>query len=171
MTDLDTRWAWSQIEAAADESLPGQDERRMRAALASDPELRRALESARELRRSLRRLGRKPVPWSLYARLSRIAEPAAGAKRTKASVWSWASAAAAASTVAAALILLTQPEPVRDDPRTAALRDFELAMAYLHKGYTLAGEHMKRAMERELKEALGFETDGGGGPPSGSNGG
>lgn len=171
MTDLDTRWAWSRIEAAADGSLSRADARRMRAALEMDPELRRALERARELRRSLRRLRKQPVPRTLYARLARIPARDPDGKRTKAPLRSWATAAAAASTVAAALVLLMQPEPVRDDPRTAALRDFEIAMAYLHRSYEIAGVHVRRAMERELRDALGRAIEGGEGQPRGGNGG
>lgn len=171
MTELDIHWAWSRIEAMADGSLSRQDERRMRAALANDPELRSALGRARELRGALGRLGKAPMPLSLYRRLSRIAAPEQGAKRTGVPIWSWTSAVAAASTMAAVLLLLTQPEPAVDERRTAALRDFELAMAYVHRSYEIAGEQVKRAMERELKEALGVESESGGSEPRGGNGG
>lgn len=170
MTELDTRWAWTQVEAMAEGSLSRQDERRMRAALGQDRELRAAVERARGLRRELRRLGRAPVPRSLYGRLLGIAGPRAAGRRPTIAVWSWTSAAAAASAVAAALVLMTQPEPA-DDPRTAALRDFELAMAYLHKSYEIAGEQVKRAMERELREALGVNTERGGNDAGAGNGG
>lgn len=171
MTELDSRWAWSRIEAVADGSLGRKDERRMRAALARDPELRRAVDRARALRRGLGRLGKEPVPSSLQARLLRIATPARGAKRHGSPFWSWASAAAAASTMAVALLVVTQPEPPVDDERQmAALRDFELAMAYVHRSYEIAGEQVRRAVERELREAFEVDNDSGGDRRGGNGG-
>jgi hypothetical protein len=70
----------------------------------------------------------------------------------------------AASTIAAALLIVTQPEPVVDDQRMAALRDFEIAMGYVHRSYEITGEQVRRAMERELREALGVDSS------TGSNG-
>lgn len=166
MTELDIRWARSRVEAMADGSLSRKEERRMRALLASDPDLRRAVDEARALRTALRRLRGEPVPAAVLARLARIPGAAARPRpRWSTERLSWASAGAAAGAVAAMLILLTHTEPARDDPRTAALRDFELAMAYVHRSYELAGEHVKRAMERELKEALMRSRRGGEEPP------
>ena len=170
MTDLDTRWAWSKVEAMADGSLSGEKARRMRAALARDPELREAVERAHALSRALRRLGKASVPRSLYARLLSIPALPNGSRRAKTEVWSWTSAAAAASVVVAMLVLLTRPDPA-DDPRVAALRDFELAMAYLHKSYEIAGEHVKRTLERELKEALRMNPGSGANDADTENGG
>jgi len=142
----------------------------MRAALARDPELRAAVERARTLSRALRRLGKEPVPRSHYARLLRIAAPRADRAQSTNAAWSWTSATAAASTVAATLLLLTQPEPA-DDPRVAALRDFEIAMSYLHRSYAIAGDQVKRTLERELKEALRVNTGSGGNDADTENGG
>lgn len=171
MTELDIRWARTRVEAMADGSLSRKDERRMRALLAGDTELRRAVAQARALRKALRGLRGEPVPASILARLSKI--PAAATpprQRWSIERLSWASAAAAAGAVAAVLVLATQPDPARDDPRIAALRDFELAMAYVHRSYEIAGEHVKRTMERELREALRY-TERGGDEPRGGNGG
>src|SRR5690606_20372888 len=120
--------------------------------------------------RALRRLGKAPVPRSHYARLLRIATAPAERIRSTVAVWSWTSATAAASAVALALVLLTRPEPA-DDPRVAALRDFELAMSYLHRSYEIAGEQVKQALERELKETLGVNTESGGNDAGTENGG
>lgn len=154
MTEIDVRWAWSQVEAAADGSLSPADARRMRRAIASDPDLEAAVGRAKELRTALRALGREPVPRSLTRRLLEIGRPAGRDRASRGPVWSWATAAGAAGAVAIAVLVLTQvPEP-RHDERAAALREFELAMTYLHRSYAIAGEHVRRRMERELAEAL-----------------
>ncbi len=170
MTDLDSRWAWSKVEAMADGSLSRDEKRRMRAVLEREPELSAAVARARTLRRALRRLGKAPVPRSLHARLLKIPAQSGDRSRAKTEVWSWTSATAAASAMVAALVLLTQPEPA-DDPRAAALRDFELAMTYLHRSYEIAGGHLKRTLERELKEAFRVNTGSGANDADTENGG
>jgi hypothetical protein len=134
----------------------------MHTELARDSELHRAVERARALNGALRRLGKEPVPLSLYARLSGIPTPARGGRRRPRSISSWTSAAVAASTIAATLLIVTQPDPVVvDDQRMAALRDFEVAMGYLHRSYEITGEQVRRTMERELREVLGVDSQAG----------
>lgn len=172
MTEIDVQWAWSQVEAAADGSLSPEDARRMRRAIESDAALAAAVERARSLRKALRALGREPVPRSLTRRLLGIGRPAVRDRAPRSPVWSWATAAGTAGAVALAMLVLTQaPAPPRDE-RTAALQEFELAMAYLHRSYSIAGEHVRRAMERQLSDALwprrrsgrnGTEREGNGG--------
>lgn len=170
--DIDTQWAWSQIEAMADGSLAAKDRQRMRGAMAADPHLADAVERARELRRALRGLGGSPVPASLRERLLRIAADAGGRgepnRRPPAysmPLWSWGSAASAAMAIAAVLILATRPQAPAVDERAAALREFQVAMAYLQHSYAVAGEQVRRATERRLREALDF-----GGAERGVNG-
>ena len=175
MGDLDTRWAWSRVEAMADGSLSRRDARRMRAACARDAGLRLAVERARALRSALRQVGRTPVPLSFYRSLMVRRTPSSAPSERRSLAGSWASAAAAASVLAAAVMLMMQPEapvdaPVEDGPRQAALRDFELAMAYLHRSYEITGAHLKRAMQRELREALGASGENGADEPRGNGG-
>src|SRR5690606_35029786 len=161
-----------QVEAAADGSLSPEDARRMRRAIESDAALAAAVERARSLRKALRALGREPVPRSLTRRLLGIGRPAVRDRAPRGPVWSWATAVGTAGAVALAMLVLTQaPAPPRDE-RTAALQEFELAMAYLHRSCSIAGEHGRRAMERQLSDALwlrrrsgrnGTEREGNGG--------
>ncbi len=173
MKELDSRWAWSRVEAMADGSLPRRDARRMRAACARDPELRLAVERARALRGALRRVGRTPVPLVLYYRLLR-AMPSSFDASTRRAMGSWASAsaaAAAAASVLAAVVIVSMQSgprvetPVHAAPQQAALRDFELAMAYLHKSYEITGTQLRRAMQRELREAFGAHAENGADEP------
>lgn len=169
MTELDDHWAQRRIEAAADGSLSRRDARRLRAALRKDPELARELESARALRRALRRMRNEPAPRDLQRRLLDIAAGTrelqrrllgqAAAERAArplaaGAFLSWASAGAAACAVAAAWLVLALPNPPTHDRREAALRDFQIAMSYLHRSYRIAGDHVQRAMLRELQDAL-----------------
>lgn len=170
MTDIDVRWAWSQVEAAADGSLSADEMRRMRRAMARASELRAAVDRAKRLRADLRSLGRTPVPRSLTKRLLAIPRDAghrSAQPREAGPGWSWATAAGAAAVTAFAIFLAAQPPQQDDgyDERTAALQDFQVAMGYLQRSYEMAGQHVRRTMERELVEAIwlrfGREDDAG----------
>src|SRR5690606_20267355 len=89
VTEIDVRWAWSRVEAAADGSLSRADMRRMRRAIEGDPGLEAAVERAMRLRAALRTLGREPVPASLTGRLLEIRRPGRD-RASRGSVWSWA---------------------------------------------------------------------------------
>jgi hypothetical protein len=67
--DLNSSWAWSQIEAMADGSLRGRERQRMRRHMEADPRLRRAVEDAREMRAALRGLPRARAPHGLLRKL------------------------------------------------------------------------------------------------------
>jgi len=153
VTEIDVRWAWSRVEAAADGSLSRADMRRMRRAIESDPDLEAAVERAMRLRAALRTLGREPVPASLTGRLLEIRRPGRD-RASRGSVWSWASAAGAAGVLAFAMLVLARMPAPQHDERVAALREFELAMTYLHRSYAIAGEHVRRRVGQELAEAL-----------------
>ena len=132
-------WAWEQIEAMADGSLRGGERRRMRAALRRDARLRAAVERARLVRAALANVERAPVPAGLLGRL--LAVPPARRRRV-----SWALIAAPAGLAAAAVaavMIATQPPPAQpEDPRTAAVRDFKVAMHYLQQSAAYTGEEV-----------------------------
>lgn len=140
------------IEAMADGSLDRDERRRMRAAMRGDPALRAAVERARMLRGGLKRLGSAPVPAGLSARL--LAVPGRRARRP--SRW-WVALPIAATAAAAALtlVLVTRPpETVPEDPRSAAIRDFTIAMTYLQRSAAYTGEEVGGIVSAGLLEAL-----------------
>src|SRR5690606_21733705 len=132
-----------------------------RRVIASEPDLKTAVERATRLRTALRTLGREPVPRSLTERLLEIGRRAAR-DRAPHGVWSWASAAGAAAIVALAMLELTGVPARRRDERSGALSEFELALSYLHRSHAIAGEHVRRRMERELADALWPRRDSSG---------
>jgi anti-sigma factor RsiW len=169
VTDIDVRWAFSQVEAMADGSLPPAEERRFRAAMKREPRLSDAVQRATRIRRTLRRLGAAPVPRSLSRRLAALPPAHADSGRPRTPAWSWA-AAGAALAIAAVLVTAIRPQAPVYDERAAALREFEVAMAYLHKSYEIAGEQVRRAMVRELRGVVERES-GSDTRPDESNGG
>ena len=149
MTDLERRWAWSQTEAMADQSLSPDDVQRMRAEMARDPALRAAVERAVRLRAALRRLPRSAVPASLALRLLRIpgaARPIRGRALS-------AVAAAASLAIVAALALLPRTGPPPSELH-AAVAEFEVAMAYLQRSAVLARIEATNAVGGGLQDAL-----------------
>ncbi|MBN1238407.1 MAG: hypothetical protein JXB36_07885 [Gammaproteobacteria bacterium] len=161
MTEMNMKRARRQVEAMADGSLTAADERRMRAALERDPELRRAVAEARALRAALRGLAREGVPPALARRLLR----AAGTERPRAAAvqgaWSWASAAVVAGAAAGLLLVLMQPMRTTgsSEDEAAALRDFAVAMTYLRRSSAIVRQELNEAVEGGLREALDATLD------------
>lgn len=160
MNDIDQQWAWSQVEAMADGSLPREDRRRMRAAMASDRRLHDAVERAIGLRRGLHDLGRAQVPLALRRRLLEIPSRERGRlPKQRAALWLPAAGAAAVVAVAAAVIVATRPEPVPRDQQVAALRELQTAMFYLNRSTAVAREEVTQAVQNGLREALEASRD------------
>jgi hypothetical protein len=144
---IDAEWAWSQVEAMAERSLPAADERRMRAAMAADPALQRAVQHAAGMRRELRRLGHLSSPSGLLARLWRIP------RGTEARRWRprlAAAALAAAALVALGLALLLRRPPVT--PPDA------VAMTYLRRSTVIAQDEVTSAVRGSMREAITREA-------------
>lgn len=138
MTELDRTWARSQIEAMADGSLEPNAERRMRALLNCDPELRAEYESAKALVRELKGLADVPVPRHLRRKLSGI--PSA----ERAQYWVPASAFATVAVAALAVSLFfgLRGPTAEELERQATIEDFAITMAYLQKGVMMASNEI-----------------------------
>ncbi|HEX6998046.1 MAG TPA: hypothetical protein VF322_07865 [Gammaproteobacteria bacterium] len=149
MTDIDVQWASSRIEAMADGSLPADERRRMRAAMARDPSLRAAVERAQALNAELRRLGRVPVPGSLPGRLLALAQARGRPRR----VWAWVAGAVAAAAVAASALVLLDAQRAREREAAAARQQVEVALAYLGKASEIAAEEVGRAVRTSVRAA------------------
>jgi hypothetical protein len=165
VTDLETQWAWSRVEAMADRSLRGAERRRMRDAMAADPKLERAVVSATALRRELERLAHIPTPTTLRRRLLGIA-----GDRQHTAPWirltaTWAVAFAGAAAVAAFVLLRAAPEQTpspevaRAKTQAEAVEDFAIAMSYLQKSATIANAEVTTAVGGSLHDALSREAD------------
>lgn len=151
--ELETEWAWSQVEAMADGSLAADDQRRMRAAMRERPALRAAVDRARLLERELKRLGRASVPESLARRLAEIPGPA----RARSAWTTWGVPAAAAATgavVAMVSLLALQQVSQPDTERELAMQEFRLAMSYLQRSAAMTGDDVTRELTNGLREAL-----------------
>ena len=164
MTDIENRWAWSRVEAMADRTLSPVEQRRMRGAMAIDPQLQRAVESAIALRRELRRLGRVPTPSTLRRRLLGITNDGRNPAPWIRFSARWAVGCAAAA-VAAFVLLRTAPES-RPPPEVApsaaeaqAVEDFVIAMKYLQKSATIANAEVAAAVGGSLNDALSASRD------------
>ena len=156
MTDIEKHWALSRVEAMADRSLTAKERRRMRAAMALDPQLRAAVEQAERLRHELRGLADVGVPRSLHGRLLAIAvDPRLHALR-RVPRWAPAFAAGAGAMVVAALatMVLQRPEPPPPDEQLAALREFEASMVYLQRSAEIARNEVTAAVGDGLRDAL-----------------
>ena len=148
--DLQSEWAWSQIEAYADGSLSGANRKRMEEALEHDARLWDAVERASEVYRALRAAPRAPLPAGLRARLL-------GIPGERSVDWRWiaAPAGAFAAAVLAAVIVMRPPAPPPADPQVvAAVQQFELAMRYVQKSATLTGQEVTGAVGSGLRDAL-----------------
>ena len=155
--DLNSEWAWTQIEAMADDSLRGASRSRMQQAMRLDPKLHAAVGRARSLRRGLQRSTLPSIPDRLLKRLLAIPGGSAVGSHWFASPAKAAISVAAAVTVvalAATLATLRPVGPAAADPRTVALQEFELAMKYLQKSAAITGEEVGGAVSNGLREAL-----------------
>jgi hypothetical protein len=148
-------WAWDQIEAAADASLSAEELRRFERAAARDPQLAAAAERARTIREQLRRMPHARVPRGLLGRLWGI--PASGHTPTRAQRARWTrrliGPAVAAGLATIVVTLLLRPDPVERDQRAAAIEDFALAMAYLQRSATIAGNEVHGRVRRGVIDA------------------
>jgi len=148
----------------ADGTLTRDERRRLRNAMAADPQLRRAVDDAVALRRELGHLARVPVPHALSRRLLGIANglPHGPAQRVPSVAWSVGLAAAAAVAVAGVAFMLLRPAPepqrkpvaARSDDRDEAVQQFEIAMAYLRRSATIASTEVTTAVGGGLRDAL-----------------
>jgi hypothetical protein len=167
--DLSNAWAWSRVEAMADGSLDGPDVERMRVAMQADAELRGAVERAGAITRALGRMPRERVPAGLLSRVLSVPAP-------RRPIWSWAAVPAAGLIAAVIGIALYEgqafngaPEPL-EDPRLAAVQEFNIAMYYLQKSMAITNEEVEREVENGLlgsiavsRRHLGNEQDETGG--------
>ncbi|HEX9877203.1 MAG TPA: hypothetical protein VGC50_11175 [Gammaproteobacteria bacterium] len=156
MSDLEIRWAWSQVEGMADGSLSADDERRVRAAMTQDPALRHAVRHAATLRRSLRRLDKAPLPPTLLRHLWGI--PGRGKRAGPSAAPLWLSVSACGVAAAAAWLLLPA-DPAAPDPRAAAVQDFEIAMAYVRQSAVITRDEVTTALGTGLQEAVVTSRD------------
>ena len=153
MTELDKRWAKSQVEAMADDDLSAEAERRMRILMRIDPEIRSEVERARALRLELRALAKAPAPRGLMFRLWRI--PSAH-RRPQRLVWKPAMALAGIAAIGLTVAILNSPQgPTAEElAREAAIQDFTIAVAYLQKSVLMARNEVNAAVGSGMMEAL-----------------
>lgn len=179
-------WAWSQIEAAADDSLDGERLQRMVEAQAGDARLRAAIERARALRAALRASGQERPPPGLLRTLLAIprlhARPRAvhaGYASTRAG-WATAGGAFAAATLAAIVVAnlyapsippplagTAEVAPQIDDPpaaaptapEVAAVQDLAVALAYLNKSAAVTGREVGAALNVGFTAAFEVSRD------------
>jgi hypothetical protein len=160
--DLNSEWAWRQIEACADGSLRGEQQVRMREAMARDPALVAAVARARDLRAALTDLPRDSVPSGLRTRLLAIARPRPVA-------WhSLATPVLGFATVLLVAVLVFQPVPeirppappmAGHDDASRAIEEFNIAMRYLRIGAERSGEQLSDAVATSLRLALATSHD------------
>jgi len=141
-------WAWKQIEAMADDSLIGADNRRMRQAMTHDPRLYDAVERASALRRKLRRLPKPQIPAGLRRHLLTIPS-----SRPLAKIWFVAPVIPAIAAIVAYVVIVRTPLP-STDPGTVALQEFRLAMSYVQKGAVVTNEEISNVVTNSLREAF-----------------
>ena len=155
--DLNEEWAWTQLEAWADDSLTGESRARMAAAIAADQRLAAAAERAVAVHRALREAQSSPMPSGLRRRLLAIPSRAPRARRSF-FIPALASAAVAAAVIAATLWL--KPAEPPPDPRVvAAAQDLETAMRYLQKSAVITQGHVESAIGTGLRDAFATSRD------------
>lgn len=142
MTELDRTWAKTQIEAMADGSLGPEAERRMRALINCDPELRDDLERAQALMKDLRSLADVPVPAGLRRRLASIPR----AQRPRYFVPATAFATLAVAALGISLYFGSFGPSDEELAREAALQDFAITIAYLQKSALMASNEVNTAV-------------------------
>lgn len=152
MTELDRVWAESQIEGMADGTLSPDAEKRMLEQMSRDVALAARVEQARALRQQLNQLGRVPVPHGLFWRLWRIP---AQERRLSSRIWMPAGFIAVAASVALAVnVFFATQGPSPEEEARAAMEDFAVAMAYLHKGTLMASNEVNEAVGSGMLNAL-----------------
>jgi hypothetical protein len=151
---LNGEWAWSQVDAMADDTLSADAQARMREAMAADARLNTAVQCAIRLRRELRGLPRPRAPLGLLRRLLAIPSAQAPPRRHAArSAFAGAFAIALAALVIG--IAVRQPaEQSAPDPRVVAIQEFELALHYMRKSAALSNQQLNDAVGHGLREAL-----------------
>lgn len=157
-TSKDARddWAWTQIEAMADDSLAAAERAGMSAAMAADSALRAEVDAARRLAAELRRLPRARPPHGMLARL--LAVP--GRSRN---AWSALAAPLGAAAVAAIGVLLVTAVQQAPDPeaeaQAEAIREFALAMTYLQRSAVVTRDEVGGQVGMSLTSVLMASRD------------
>ena len=160
MKDLNSEWARSQIEAAAEGSLSPGDRARFAEAMAADASLERAVRQAKRVQLDLARMRASRVPPGLWRSLLAIprtaSEPAARPMRRPLIA---AGVGAALAAVALTLLLKpTSPSPSTEE-QARAVADFELAMSYLQESTEIARTELTTALGGALQRALAGNRD------------
>lgn len=112
--------------------------------------------------RAIERLIRVAPPPGLLRRL--LAIPA-GSQAKGGAGWRWLAAPAAFAAIAAAVFVLMPspraPEQSAEDTQAAqaAVRDFTVAMTYLHKTAVIAERHTRNEIGDGMREALTLSRD------------
>jgi len=145
-TETTKRWVRDNLERAADGDLDGAERRRLRQALAQEPELAEELRRAEALRAALRRLRPPGVPRGLLRRLWRIPAGDGGSLRLPLALTS----TAAAAVVAVTLALMTAGPSPQKQQRERALQEFKLAMGYVRAGAREAQREVDSAVSRGI---------------------
>ena len=147
-TDLNKEWAWSQIEAMADDSLDGIDLRRMQAVMTDDDRLLAAVERARAMHLGLRQVAQAPIPPGMLWRLLGIAKV-----RSRRGFWIAAPVATAMAAVMVALFT-TSPQTPPLDEQNVAVQEFTVAMAYLQRSLEFTNEEVTNVVSQGLRDAI-----------------
>ena len=163
MTHLESQWAWSRIEAMADDTLTAAERRRMRKAMAADRQLNRAVEDAMSLRGELAHLNRAQVPVALRRRLLSIPgdRPQAPAGFLPVAV---AIAAVVAVLVGLAVLLQRAPAPApaaaaQAQAKAEAVEDFAVAMTYLRRSAVITSAEVSTAVGDGLRDAMAVSRE------------
>jgi hypothetical protein len=149
--DLNSTWAWTQIEAWVDGSLTRESRERMAHALRADARLKAAVDRAAAVRAALRDGEVAQMPAGLRRRLLVI--PAAAQRPLRPFVLT---AAAAAVTAVAVGVWLARPAPPPEIDAAVALQEFKLAMRYVQKSARIAEDEVAGAVGTGLRQA--FDT-------------
>jgi anti-sigma factor RsiW len=149
--DLSEEWAWSQLEAWADESLTGENRARMAVALAANPRLKAAADRAVAVRRALRASSALQPAMPAGLRLQLLAIPGRSAWPTFALP---AAAAVVIAIVAIAVTLRPAAPPPLDAQQVAAIQELETALRYLQKSAVITENEVTTALGSGLRDAV-----------------
>ena len=150
---IESEWAWSRIEVMADNELSEAESDRMRKALTDDPELAAAFSRARSMRETLAAMSMDRPPRGLLRQLLSIST-----RDRRASSWYLAPAGALAVAVIAVIFAISVPRQT-PDPETEAVRDFVLAMAYVHETALTTRSVVGERVSLGIAEALTMTRD------------